>query len=76
MSTLQALMRRELWEHRAIVLAPAAFGALFVIVNLLAALGVVKIHISTACMRSARTGASCSGNLCLCPTPRLWDQSC
>jgi ABC-2 type transport system permease protein len=45
MSTLQALMRRELWEHRAIVLAPAAFGALFVIVNLLAALGVVKIHI-------------------------------
>jgi ABC-2 type transport system permease protein len=45
MSTLQALMRRELWEHRAIVLAPAAFGALFVIVNLLAAVGVVKIHI-------------------------------
>lgn len=45
MSTLQALMRRELWEHRAIVLAPAAFGALFVVVNLLAALGVVKIHI-------------------------------
>jgi ABC-2 type transport system permease protein len=39
------LIRRELWEHRAISLVPLAFGALFIAVNLLAALGVVKVHI-------------------------------
>lgn len=45
MSVMSTLVRRELWEHRAISLAPIAFGALFVIVNLLAALGVVKVHV-------------------------------
>ena len=45
MSTIIALVRRELWEHRAIVFAPAIFGALFVLVNLLAAVGIVKIQI-------------------------------
>ncbi len=45
MSAMKTLIRRELWEHRAIVLAPAAFAALFIIVNLLAAAGVVKVQI-------------------------------
>jgi ABC-2 type transport system permease protein len=45
MSKITALVRRELWEHRAIVFAPATFGALFVLVNFLAALGIVKIQI-------------------------------
>ncbi len=45
MNTMKTLVRRELWEHRAITLAPIAFGALFVLVNLLAALGVIKIQI-------------------------------
>ena len=45
MSEMRMLVRRELWEHRAISLAPLVFGALFVAVNLLAALGLVKIHV-------------------------------
>ena len=45
MSAMRMLIRRELWEHRAISLVPLAFGALFIAVNLLAALGVVKVHI-------------------------------
>lgn len=45
MSPMRMLIRRELWEHRAISLVPLAFGALFIAVNLLAALGVVKVHI-------------------------------
>jgi ABC-2 type transport system permease protein len=44
-SAMRTLVRRELWEHRAITLVPIAFGALFVLVNLLAALGVVKVQI-------------------------------
>lgn len=46
MNAMGALVRRELWEHRAIVLAPAAFGILFIVVNLLAAAGVVHIQIN------------------------------
>ena len=30
MSVMNTLVRRELWEHRAITLAPVVFGALFV----------------------------------------------
>jgi len=50
MNVMKTLIRRELWEHRAITLAPIAFGALFVVVNLLAALGVVKVQIDSGDM--------------------------
>lgn len=50
MNAMKTLVRRELWEHRAIVLVPIAFGALFVVVNLLAALGVVKVQIDAGDM--------------------------
>jgi len=50
MNAMRTLVRRELWEHRAITLAPIAFAALFVAINLLAALGVVKVQIDSGDM--------------------------
>jgi len=50
MNAMKTLVRRELWEHRAIALVPLAFGGLFVLVNLLAALGVVRIQVDAGDM--------------------------
>lgn len=45
MSVINTLIRRELWEHRSIAIAPIAFGLIFICVNLLAALGAVHVQI-------------------------------
>ena len=62
MSPMRTLLRRELWEHRAITLAPVVFGGLFVAVNLLAALGVVKVQIDAGEVDLAGLVASLDAN--------------
>ena len=44
MNAMTTLLRRELWEHRGVTWAPAAFGGLFVLVALLAARGMVTVR--------------------------------
>lgn len=48
MNDMTTLLRRELWEHRAITVAPAVFAALFTVVALLAAAGAIHIQVSDA----------------------------
>jgi ABC-2 type transport system permease protein len=42
---MTTLLRRETWEHRAIVVAPAVFGALFILISILAAAGAIHVQI-------------------------------
>ena len=45
MSAMTTLLRRETWEHRAIVIAPSVFAGLFIVIALLAAAGAIHIQI-------------------------------
>lgn len=45
MSAMTTLLRRETWEHRAIVVAPTVFGALFILISILAAAGAIHVQI-------------------------------
>jgi len=48
MNDMTTLLRRELWEHRAITVAPSVFAALFMVVALLAAAGAIHVQVSDA----------------------------
>ena len=45
MNVMNTLIRRELWEHRSIAIAPLAFGLIFLCINLLAALGAIHLQV-------------------------------
>ena len=48
MNDMTTLLRRELWEHRAITVAPSVFAALFIVVALLAVAGAIHVQVSDA----------------------------
>jgi len=45
MSVMTTLLKRETWEHRAILIAPTVFGGLFILVAILAAAGAIHVQI-------------------------------
>ncbi|MGB5622422.1 MAG: hypothetical protein WBN65_08015 [Gammaproteobacteria bacterium] len=45
MSVMTTLLKRETWEHRAIVIAPSVFAVVFIAIALLAAAGAIHIQV-------------------------------
>ena len=45
MNQMTTLVRRELWEHRAIVFVPGVFGLLFVVAVILGIFGFANVRI-------------------------------
>jgi hypothetical protein len=45
MNQMTTLVRRELWEHRAIVFVPGVFGLLFVVAVILGIFGLANVRI-------------------------------
>jgi ABC-2 type transport system permease protein len=46
MNELTTLLRRELWEHRSITMAPLVFAGIYLLVVLLAVAGAITIHVN------------------------------